>query len=223
MIMPYDQDYQETKQIMLGNTTMKPEFKKLAEWIDKTYGVKTINIFFDTIDEGTRPRLEICFEFEQEKAPFYNKNKLNHQRDAQQAIQDKLEEVLKEQDLLKTGYYFTDNLWVIYGSFAPVAKWEANERVSQEDLLQLKKEINNSDLWEISNRFSGVVFFLHTDAQVKKYASSEARKIWTDKYFDLLNQYNEFGYFKREEFVIELDSKENFDKNYASNWYYYYK
>ena len=49
--MPSDKDYKETKQIMLGKKVMQPEFKPLAEWIDKTYGVKTINIFYDTIDK----------------------------------------------------------------------------------------------------------------------------------------------------------------------------
>ena len=47
------------------------------------------------------------------------------------------------------------------------------------------------------------------------------KKEWADKYFDLLDQYNEFAYFKREHFSVYLDSKENFDKNYESNYYYY--
>jgi hypothetical protein len=40
--MPSDKDYKETKQIMLGKKVMQPEFKPLAEWIDKTYGVQSI-------------------------------------------------------------------------------------------------------------------------------------------------------------------------------------
>ncbi len=58
MIMPYDADYLETKQIMLGEAVMKKEFLPLAEWVDETFGVKTINIVYDTIEEGKRPRLE---------------------------------------------------------------------------------------------------------------------------------------------------------------------
>lgn len=41
--------------------------------------------------------------------------------------------------------------------------------------------------------------------------------------FDILKQYDIFKYFERRTFKISLDSKENFDKNYQSNWYYYYK
>ena len=77
MIMPSDKDYKETKQIMLGKKVMQPEFKPLAEWIDKTYGVKTINIFYDTIDKGNRPRLEIYFEHPKGKAQFNGPNGFN--------------------------------------------------------------------------------------------------------------------------------------------------
>jgi len=223
MIMPYDSDYQETKQIMLGNTVMKPEFKKLAEWVDQTYQVKTINVIFDTIDEGKRPRLQLCFEFENEVLPFYDKDNINYHRDTQQLIKEKLTQSLIEDGLLNKGEYFTDNLWVIYGSFKPIAMMEANGKITKDELEGLKQKINSPDLWEISNNFSGAFFFVYTDKQVKHYKNSESEQKWAELYFDLLEKYNQFGYFKRETFSIYLDSKENFDTNYASNWYYYYK
>ena len=100
---------------------------------------------------------------------------------------------------------------------------EANENVTRAEVLQLKSELNHKDLWEISTCFSGVTFFLYTDQQVKECEKGDTQKLWADSYFDLLDQYNEFGYFKRDMFNICLDSKENFDNNYQSNWYYYYK
>ena len=38
-----------------------------------------------------------------------------------------------------------------------------------------------------------------------------------------LKEYDEFNVVKSEEFILRFDSKENFDNNYESNWYYYYK
>lgn len=235
MIMPSDKDYKETKQIMLGKKAMKPEFKPLAEWIDKTYGVRTINIFYDTIDQGTRPRLEICFEHPRDKALFNEPNGINFDSDKQKAIGNKFRETLKEQGRIQEGglvelfqkpatvKYKTANIWVIYSDFESIARVEANESVPEEKVKALGKELNNEDIWEISRAFSGTTIFLYTDAQVKKYRNSELHKEWSDKYFNLLNQYDEFGYFKREFFSVYLDSKENFDNNYESNWYYYYK
>ncbi len=140
----------------------------------------------------------------------------------QLAIRHKFKEVLEEQSLYGHPYR-TDNLWVIYGGFEPIARIEANDAVSEEEIEQLKTELDNKDLWLIRTAFSGVTFFLYTDEQLKQYENSAIKKQWAEKYFDLLERYNQFGYFKRESFNIYLDSKEKFDKNYASNWYYYYK
>src|SRR5690349_13460073 len=101
MIMPSDKDYRETKQIMLGKATMKSEFRQLADWIDKTYGVKTINIVYDTIDNGKRPRLEICFEFEKERTKFLDQNNMNFDEKKQKAIALEFRKTLEEQGLIK--------------------------------------------------------------------------------------------------------------------------
>lgn len=234
--MPSDKEYKATKQIMHGKTAMNPDFRKLADFIDQTFAVKTINIIYDTIDKEKRPRLNICFEFEREKQRFNESNgDFNFDSKKQKTIADKFKQTLKEQKIVKrqglfnfftksqTEKYKTDNLWVYYSAFEPIARIEANESVPKNKVIQLKKELDNNDLWEISKAFSGTTFFLYTDEQVKHYENSETRKVWADKYFDILEPYNEFGYFKRDKFNVYLDSKENFDNNYESNWYYYYK
>lgn len=70
MLMPSDKDYRDTKQIMQKKAAMNPDFIDLASFIDEKFGVKTINIIYDTIDAEMRPRLNICFEFENEKQTF---------------------------------------------------------------------------------------------------------------------------------------------------------
>jgi hypothetical protein len=235
MIMPSDKEYKETKQIMLGKKSIKPEFRELADWIDNEFDVKTINIIYDTIDNGQRPRLQICFEFERERSKFTNREKGRFDIDKQKAIADKFKETLLDNDIIQkksfidffrnstVSKYMTEDMWVIYGAFEPIARIEANESIPQSKIQALKTNLSNVDVWEISRAFSGVTFFLFTDTQVKQYENTSITKDWTNKYFDILEQYNEFGYFKRENFSIYLDSKENFDKNYESNWFYYYK
>jgi len=62
MITTSDKEYKETKQIMLGNKSINPDFKELAAWIDKTFAVKTINIIYDFLKNLNGPRINICFE-----------------------------------------------------------------------------------------------------------------------------------------------------------------
>jgi hypothetical protein len=42
-------------------------------------------------------------------------------------------------------------------------------------------------------------------------------------YFVLAKKHDEFDYLAREKFFIAVDSKEDFDSNYSSNWYYYFR
>ena len=214
MIRPSDKEYQETKKIILGKEEMNPDFKPLANFIDDTFNVKVVNIIYDTIGTG-QPRLNICFEFEHESQRFNMKSKpyTNFDRKKQQMIAEKFTQLTDKEK------YKAKGVFVIYSAFQPVAMIEATEKISLE---KFQKQLNNKDIWTISRLFTGVTFFLYTDEQVKTYESSPIKKVWADRYFDLLKKYDKFGYFHREKFDIYLDSKENFDNNYNSNWMYYY-
>ncbi len=221
MITPFDETYLETKRILLGEARLKPEFAPLAGWIDQTFGVRTLNILYDTMESGKRPRLEICFEFGTAKAAFYDPLTSLYDREKQKAIAEKFKESIREQNL--SGRYLTEDVWVIFGSFEPVARTEAFNNLPEQQVAELKRSLGNPDLWEISQYGGIVTFFLYTDRQVKQYEPGETKKQWADRYFDLVKPYDTFGYLSRDAFDICLDSKENFDKNYSSNWYYYYK
>src|SRR5882757_7394050 len=74
MIAPTDKEYKLTKLIKQGNATMDSEFVSLGKWIDKNYDVKTINIIYDTIDNGEKPRLQIIFETNEDAEKFRTKS-----------------------------------------------------------------------------------------------------------------------------------------------------
>jgi hypothetical protein len=235
MIMPSDKDYTQTKRIMLGKDKMKPEFVPLAEWIDKTYDVKTINIIYDTLDNKT-PRIQICFEYEKEKNKFLTHDISYFDKTKQKAIGEKFTEIIKQQGLSKNtgsfsnifglnknGIYLTDNVFVIYGAFEPIAKLEATYKITQKQTEEFIKSFDNKDIWTISIGFTIPTFFMFTDEKVKEYDKPEIKTMWADKFFDFIKPFDEFNYFKRTDIQVYLDSKENFDKNYESNWYYYYK
>ena len=215
MIRPSDKSYQDTKKIMLGKEEMNPDFKPLADFIDHKFNVKVINIIYDTIESG-HPRLEICFEFEHESDSF------NINRKRYTAFDEKKQQMIAEKfvQLTDNKKYNTKDILIIYSAFQPVAMIEAAEKISLE---KFQKQLDNRDIWTISRLFMGVTIFLYTDEQLKYYESSPIKKEWADRYFDLLKTHDRFGYFHREKFDIYLDSKENFDNNYNSNWMYYYK
>lgn len=233
--MPSDKEYTQTKRIMLGTDKMKPEFVPLAEWIDKTYYVKTINIIYDKLDNKT-PRIQICFEYEKEKNKFLTHDISYFDKSKQKAIGQKFTEIINHQGLSrnnssisnifglnKNGIYLTDNVFVIYGAFEPVAKLEATYKITQKQTEEFIKSFDNKDIWTISLGFTIPTFFMFTDEKVKEYDKPKIKSMWADKYYDFVKPFDEFNYFKRADIQVYIDSKENFDNNYESNWYYYYK
>jgi len=235
MILPSDKEYTQTKRIILGAERMKPEFVPLAEWIDKTFDVKTINIIYDTLDNKT-PRIQICFEYEKEKNMFLNHDISYFDKSKQKAIGQKFSEIIKQQEISKNSssfsnifgfnkddIYLTDNVFVIYGALEPVAKLEATYKITQKQTEEFIKSFDNKDIWTISIGFTIPTFFMFTDEKVKEYDKPEIKAMWADKFFDFVKPFDEFNYFKRTDIQVYLDSKENFDKNYEGNWYYYYK
>ncbi|MEY3421608.1 MAG: hypothetical protein RIR48_1904 [Bacteroidota bacterium] len=235
MILPSDKEYLQTKRIILGKEKMKPEFAPLAEWIDKTFDVKTMNIIYDTLDNKT-PRIQICFKFEKEKNKFLTHDISYFDKTKQKAIGLKFTEIIKQKGLSrsnsfisnlfglnKKGIYLTDNVFVIYGAFEPVAKLEATYKITQSQIEDFIKSFDNKDIWTVSIGFAIPTFFMYTDEKVKQYDKPEIKSMWADKYYEFVKSFDEFNCFKRSDLQVMIDSKENFDNNYQSNWYYYYK
>jgi hypothetical protein len=233
MITAWDNDYKETKLIMQAKASMKPEFKPLAEWIDKKYNVKTVNIIYDTIEPRNQPRLQICFEFASEKEKFDGPTLFSFDPKKQREIGQQLKTVLRAQRLAKSKSLFSffqkserttydvDDVFVYYSAFKPIAQEEANGQIPKERLEKLKEDINDKNLWYILNSFAIATFFLFTDEQVIQYEMTDLKAGWSKKYFEILKEYDEFNYWSESEFSIKFDSKENFDNKYYSNWYYY--
>ena len=231
--MPSDKDYKTTKKIKQNISNIKEEFEPLAKWIDEKYDVKTLNLIFDYIDnDKSHPRLQVCLEYAKDKGKFMNNRTYNFDERKQNEISEKFAEITSDYELKnKPNWikkilgltYKSNNLYVYFTDFESIAKIEANEKITENQIKKLQAKIDNKELWTISRAFSGVTYFLYTDEQLKKYQDSETLKKWKNEYYELLKEYDEFGYFKNDYFYFGLDSKENFDTNYESNWYYYYK
>ncbi|WP_229418529.1 hypothetical protein [Flagellimonas chongwuensis] len=212
---------------------IKEEFTPLAKWIDEKYDVKTLNLVFDFIkNDKSYPRLQVCLEYVKDKGKFMDNQTYSFDKTKQNEVSDKFAEIVSgyniknRQNWIKKIFgltYKPNNLFVYFSDFESIAKIEANENIPEKKIKELKTAINNSELWEIDRRFDSVTYFLHTEEQLIRYQNSEIHKKWNQEYFDLLKDYDEFGYFIRESYSVFLDSKENFDKNYESNWFYYYK
>ena len=229
MIMTSDKDYKETKLIKQNKLRMKPEFVELSQWINSKFNVFVLNIFYDYIDDKNKtPRLNIIFEYQNDELKFRDGLNGNFDSEKQKIIAEKFLE-LKGIKVKKPAFFkslfgkesSTGKLFVIFTSFEPIAKDEANSKIPDHEIKKLKNEIGLNEIWEIYRQFSWTTFFFYTEKQVAENSKNGIKENLSKSYFSLLTKYDEFGYFKENTYSILLDSKENFDSNYESSWFYY--
>ena len=99
----------------------------------------------------------------------------------------------------------------------------ANNHITTHEIASLKSTIGDKELWEIRKCFDTVTFFYYTNAQLRANEAKGTRDVYVREYSRLTQPYDQFGYLQRRGIVVRLDSKENFDTNYKSNWLYYDK
>jgi hypothetical protein len=219
MITPSDRDYKQTKLIKAGAKKLSPLFRELANWIAEQYrGVTVLNVYYDKITPGNRPRLNIIFEREHDRQKFRTGSLGNYDPVAQTKVASKFAEMLADKQNSK---FRTDELFVIFSAFEPVARVEANWKVTRAELGQLQIALDDPTIWLIRPSWDHVVFFFFTDAQLRTSEDSDIRTLCADGYSKVLSQYDEFGYFKERPISVHFDSKENFDTKYQGNWFYY--
>jgi hypothetical protein len=213
MIISSDPDYLDTKLVKQGKKHLDPIFQELADWIYQKFNTKVLNIYYDKIDtDYNRPRLNIIFEYYKDEIKFRD-GIGNFDSKKQTPIADKFREMPTNLD--------TERILVIFASFEPVAREEANNKIPQIEIDKLRNELAIKEIWKIYREFSLTTFFFFTDKQIEYFTNDGTKELIKMKYFELLKKYDEFDYFKSDTYLLSFDSKENFDKHFESNWFYY--
>lgn len=207
-----DNDFQQTKRVLLGQESMNKEYAQLADFIQERFSVQVINVICAKGEDSIN--LTLWFKYENEVNYFYKGRFVVDSR-KRNTILNKFKQIANIENK-------ADSIYPSYQAFETLAKEEANNSITQLEILELKEKLHCNDLWDISRCLANVVFFLYEDKQVRQYKERGFIDIWSEMYLGLLNRYDEFGFFTKENFHVKLDSKENFDTNFNSNWYYYY-
>lgn len=76
MVSPFEKEYKLSKLIKQGKASIPAILRPLAEWIDRKYGVKTLNIIYDYVDKDVdRPLLSVILEYGNDKQKFYTEGR----------------------------------------------------------------------------------------------------------------------------------------------------
>jgi len=218
MITTSDEEYKTTKLIKKGKKRLHPPFDELALWIEPKWNVAVMNVIYDRVNSLRTPRLQVILEHETHTSKFHRG--VNFDEDKQNTIAGRFIEIIGRDSAHD---FDVNGLFIVFSAFAPLARNEADSKITNKEIQALKARIKNPDIWEISRCFGYVTIFFFTDAQVKRYEAEGKKQEYARIYFEILKPHDEFGYLKEKDFKIDFDSKHNFDENFESNWFYYYK
>lgn len=211
MIWPSDKVYLQTKAIKRGSKVVASRFAELAKWTSSACGAAVLNIHFDRVPPGDRPRLSIILDRERDSL------RLHDDPVVASRVAERLRQTLEEADAPVD----LEGLFVIFVSFELVARTEANQRATEADLSAIKSSLPDAHLWFIRPSWDQVTFFFYTDAELRASESSNLRKRCADAYAALMSRYDEFGYLREHPIAVTFESKENFDKTYKGSWFLY--
>lgn len=219
MITPADKSYKATKRLLQGRAKLAYPFDRMVAWISKTWKVRVLNVIYDRVSQTRIPRLEVVLASHADAEKF-DRSAAQYDDRKQNAVATKFSKLIAD---MPGRPFEVDRLFVIFSAFAPIARAEADGLITAADIDNFMLRIGNPDLWKIS-RFGGhATFFFYTNQQVARHKAAGLEADYARRYFYLVKPHDEFDYLSIDDYRISFDSKENFDKNYQGNWYYYYK
>ncbi len=224
MFFPSDIQYKETKLIKQEKSRIDEKFKLLSKWVSENYNVTVLNVQEKFNEDNNDLRIDVHVETIKEELKLtmseeYPFNDIT--TDKQEKIAEKHIQIINSSNSLNVSPKI-NNISIYCFAFERIAKEETNLLIPEKRIEEIYKELKLPEVWTISRCFECATLFVYKDEQKDYIKKSVKFEQIENKYFHLLNEYDEFNYWKREKFEIGIDSKQNFDDNYESNWIHYY-
>jgi len=218
MITPSDKAYRLAKQIKKGEKSIPHPYSGLAKWIQSKYSVKVLNVSFCIIKPDNRPRLSIDLETEEDRKVF-ERSRFCYDSKKSSAIIKKFQEISNKTSLDVS----TEKIFVVFSDFESIARIEANEKVSEDIIDNFIERFQSENIWCIQRAFSNLIVFYYSENEKDQAIKKGMINQYQTAFSKIIEPYDEFGYLINNPIIPHIDSKENFDQNYQSSWFYYWR
>ena len=215
--------FAQTSSLKRGEMALPSCLEVLRERIFERFGIRILNIVYDTIEIGPhegKPRLEVIVESEDDIKKSH-KDRLFPRDDVKETIQKEFAKLVEQLDLHDS--YKTNGVLVVFDDFSRAAREKAVKKFLEKHAERLVKKWAANRVWRLEGPFDYVVAFFEDEKTKQAAAENGTQEQIRQECYRLVKQYDEFNYVDPEAFSIVFDSKENLNKHYAGNLYYYFK
>jgi len=236
--------FKDTYKILKQEKNLEPIYVDLKQFIEKTFNITVYNIVLKPIrisifeKKGNDPYFNslkyklICYfgsAADREKMQtrinaqldqFPNAHKIVNDRNKQNAILDKffeLSEIYKYKTKIKKEEVWVDYFyWFSTDYLSLIINSKVKKQVIENILSKHEKEAN---IWKIYTSGFGFYVFYQTDKDLIANQENGINENVKKMILLSIKELDEFDFYK-EDYIV-FDSKENLDKNYSGNLYYY--
>ena len=236
LYFPDDPGFAEALSARRGEQELDPSLRLFADRFTQTFGVAPLTVTMDSIPQpGSRrliPQLDILLERSLDLRQFRTSPSGNFDSAKQSLTATLFAASMSHRQLpkrfgLPRWQGRTDwarDVFVYFSEFERTAKSAAHEAVSGKELDGFVAALGLGDSFWCTQRLSKEpTVFVNTDAQASQLRNPDIQRRWGDLYYPLVKRHDEFGYLERAEIFVPVDSRETFDRDFSSNWYYYFK
>ncbi len=224
MITPKDEDYKETKAVLNGEIKANKTIIKLSKWIEQQFDIKVLHVVEDFLDTLNKPRLIVVLE-EYNNVDSFKDNTHNYDGLKQSMISSKYEEICGDpvqSDFSLFRKKKKDKYFVCFSAYNPVAKSEIVSKITPGILAGFKKKHSIKPIWQIHDTSTGMIVFVHKDSEIEAFRNDPIIEQLKSDFYKLVEPHDKNNLFSEAEIGVYVDSKQNFDETYESNWFYYY-
>lgn len=198
---------------------LSEELAALAQWIHAKYQVLPKNILAKEVDDGAKTRIMLVFQDDADTQKIYMEKKCILDPEKHDAIASKYEELIQsKQQTTKI-----QEVYIVAATFNLISPGAAYHPILIQEIEYLKNRYKEQ-IWHIMKTGDNAVdFFFHTEAQLALSKTNNIQNELRNAYISVLKRQVGFEEWNASKLACQFDSKENLDKNYDGNWYYYYK
>lgn len=89
------------------------------------------------------------------------------------------------------------------------------------DKSEILSKCEDHLIWKIRGWWGEVVFFFHTDEQLRSDGAIAARTCCQSALDEVIARYDQFGYLNGASYPLRFDSRETFKRDFNENWFNY--
>ncbi|NOS70128.1 MAG: hypothetical protein HOP33_09385 [Verrucomicrobia bacterium] len=211
--------YKQTCALKRGELKLPPPLEGLRSRLERRLGIHIVNVVYDKIDIGPakgKPRLNVIAETQADLKRIRN-NLFDYKPEACEVIFDEF------QAAASVAGWDSHKPHLISDDFSAEAMNQAAFEFFRIDRKKVLKLHASHRVWNITGMSKDiVVFFMDEESKAAATSNGAAEQIKQSCY-DAVKTYDEFDYITPENFSLVFDSKENLDKKYQGNLFYYFR